>query len=292
MKRKFDYFPYLLLAPGIIIVLGTVVYPIIRSFIISLHRWNLTESKSLQSFIGLKNYIDAITSPSFWEILKRTFIFTGSIVILVILISLGVSLILSKERKAYSLLRGLLITPFAVSTALLGFSWRFMLNPEYGLFDKIIEVIIPPLADVVWLSNPVTAMIAVMSVIIWIWVPFVSLSFISSLMGFPDELYEAARIDGASSFQIFYHVTLPLLRPMIFIQATIVTMWVFRAFPSIATMTGGGPSNATRILNYHVYEVAFNFFEMGRGAALAWMLASLTFLFSIFYFKMMTRSER
>ena len=282
---------YFLLAPAVIVLLITTVYPILRSLWISFHSWNLTESLTLGPFIGVHNYIRAFNSPSFWNSVLVTFIFTALSVLSIIAISLGISLVLRKERKVYSYVRGFLILPFAISPALLGFSWRFMLNPDYGLFDKIIGTIFPHFSEVIWLGQPTTAMAALVSIVAWIWVPFVALAFISALINFPQELYEAARVDGASALQVFYHVTLPLLKPIILIQTTLVTMFMLRQFSSVITLTGGGPGDSTSILNYQVYLRAFRFFEMGYGAALAYILAAIMFLFTLVYMRFLVKGS-
>jgi multiple sugar transport system permease protein len=284
-------FKYLLLTPALILICSTTLYPLIRSFWISLHDWDLKESAEMGPFIGFDNYIRALSDSQFWNSVWITFIFTASTVVLTLILSIFVGLLLSKEKRYLSYLRVVLIIPFAMSPALVGFSWRFMLNPDYGFFDKIIGFLIPPLADVVWLGSSTTAMIALVSVVIWIWLPFMSLMFISGLMGMPREVFEAAQIDGATRLQTLFHITLPMLKPIILIASILMTMFTLKAFDPVVTLTKGGPGNSTEVLNFFIYKTGFRFFDMGYSSALGYILALITIGFVIIYMRRLVKGD-
>ncbi|WP_408008302.1 carbohydrate ABC transporter permease [Pseudalkalibacillus sp. A8] len=288
---KSNYFKYLLLAPALIIMAAVTVYPLIKSFWISLHEWKLTDSLEIGPFIGLDNYLRAFSTPEFWNSIKVTLTFTFCTVVLVLLLSIAVALFLSREKRHLSYIRAILIIPFALSPALVGISWRFMLNPEYGLFDHIIGFFIPPLADTVWLGEPGFAMAALISVVIWIWLPYMSLMFISGLMAMPKELFEAAKVDGASYFQILMHIKIPILKPIILIAAILMTMFTLKQFDPIVTLTHGGPGDSTEVLNYHVYKTGFRYFDMGYASALGYILALITVLFAVAYMRKLVKGE-
>ncbi|NQD65005.1 sugar ABC transporter permease [Bacillus haikouensis] len=289
MNKKL--FKYLLLTPALILICSTTLYPLIRSFWISLHDWDLKESAEMGPFIGFDNYIRALSDSQFWNSVWITFIFTASTVVLTLILSIFVGLLLSKEKRYLSYLRVVLIIPFAMSPALVGFSWRFMLNPDYGFFDKIIGFLIPPLADVVWLGSSTTAMIALVSVVIWIWLPFMSLMFISGLMGMPREVFEAAQIDGATRLQTLFHITLPMLKPIILIASILMTMFTLKAFDPVVTLTKGGPGNSTEVLNFFIYKTGFRFFDMGYSSALGYILALITIGFVIIYMRRLVKGD-
>ncbi|WP_257347282.1 carbohydrate ABC transporter permease [Pseudalkalibacillus decolorationis] len=289
MKKKL--FKYWLLAPAFIFICGTTLYPLMRSFWISLHDWDLKESAEMGPFIGFDNYIRAFSDSQFWNSVWITIIFTASTVILTLTLSIIVALLLSKDKKYLSYLRVVLIIPFALSPALVGFSWRFMLNPDYGLFDKIIGFLIPPLADVVWLGSSTTAMIALVSVVVWIWLPFMSLMFISGLMGMPREVFEAAQMDGATRLQTLFHITLPMLKPIILIASILMTMFTLKAFDPIVTLTQGGPGDSTEVLNFFIYKTGFRFFDMGYSSALGYILALITIVFVIIYMRRLVKGD-
>lgn len=290
MKNK--YFKYFLLAPSLILMLAITIYPLFRSFWISLHAWDLKESIDIGPFIGFENYVRAFTDYQFVNSLIVTLIFTAGTVICTIVLSIFVAIILSKEKKHLAVIRSILIIPFAISPAMIGYSWRFMFNPDYGLFDTIIGFFIPALSNVVWLAHPSTAMIALISVVVWIFLPFISLMFISGLMGMPQEVYEAARIDGASSSNILFKITLPMLKPVILIGTILTTMFALRTFDPIVTLTQGGPGNSTTVLNFMIYKTGFRFFNMGYSAALGYILGAITFLIIIVYMRRLVKGDQ
>lgn len=289
MKHK--YFQYVLIAPALIIMTAITAYPLLNSFWISLHEWNLKESLEIGSFVGIENYIKAFKDPTFWNSVWVTLVFTVATVIVTLGLAILVSLLLSKEKKYISFIRAIVIIPFALSPALVGYSWRFMLNPDYGIFDKIVGFIIPPLSNVVWLGNPITAMLALISVAVWIWLPFMSLMFISGIMGLPKEVYEAAKMDGANNFQAFLKITLPMIQPILLIATILMTMFALKQFDPIVTLTSGGPGSSTEVLNYFVYQSSFRYFNMGYGAALGYILAFITLAFVLVYMRKLLKGD-
>lgn len=288
---KNNLFKYFLLIPALALIAATTFYPLMRSFWISLHEWDLKESAEMGPFVGFDNYIRAFTDSQFWNSVGVTFIFSFSTVIITIILSIAVALLLSKEKKHLSYLRVVLIIPFAMSPALIGYSWRFMLNSDYGLFDKIIDFIIPPLANVEWLGTGTTSMLALISVVVWIWLPFMSLMFISAIMGMPREVFEAAQVDGATSLQTLFRITLPMLKPIILIATILMTMFSLKAFDPVVTLTHGGPGDSTEVLNYFIYKTGFRFFDMGYSSALGYILALITIVFVIIYMRRLVKGD-
>ncbi|PLR78953.1 sugar ABC transporter permease [Bacillus sp. V3-13] len=288
---KNNVFKYILLAPALILILATTIYPLMRSFWISLHNWDLKVSAEMGPFIGLDNYVRAFSDSQFWHSVFITLIFSGLTVLITIALGIGVALLLSKEKRFLSYLRAILIIPFAMSAALVGYSWRFMLNSDYGLIDKIIDFFIPALADTVWLGTPQSAMAALVSVVVWIWLPFMSLMFISGLMGMPREVFEAAQVDGASRFRTLIHIILPMLRPIILIAAILMTMFSLKAFDPVVTLTSGGPGSSTEVLNFLIYKTGFRFFDMGYASALGYILAMITIGFVIIYMRRLVKGD-
>lgn len=287
MKDK--HVKWVLLLPALVLLFATTVYPLIYSFYVSLHNWNLGRSIAIGPYIGIGNYVRAFKDPLFWQSTTATIIFTVSSVILTITLALLVAILLSKDKPHVSYLRSILIIPFAMSPALIGFSWRFMLEPGYGLFHKIIGTFIPPLSGVSWLADPFYAMVALISVEVWIFMPLMTLIFVSGLMSLPKEVYEAAKVDGANAFQIFLKVTLPLMMPIIMIAIILMTMFALKVFDPVVTLTQGGPGNSTRLLNFTVYQIGFRFFDMGYSAALGYILAFILIGIQSIYMKILIR---
>ncbi|MBT2658407.1 sugar ABC transporter permease [Bacillus sp. ISL-18] len=288
MKNSFKY---ILLAPALILILLTTIYPLLKSFWISLHNWDLKVSAEMGPFVGADNYIRAFSDSQFWNSVFITLIFTVCTVILTLVIGIAVALLLSKEKRFLSYLRAVIIIPFAMSAALIGYSWRFMLNSDYGLFNKILDLFIPAQSHTVWLGTPLTSIAALVSVVVWIWLPFMSLMFISGLMGMSREVFEAAEMDGASPFRTLIHITLPMLRPIILIAAILMTMFALKAFDPVVTLTQGGPGNSTEVLNFLIYKIGFRYFDMGYASALGYILALITIGFVIIYMRRLVKGD-
>jgi multiple sugar transport system permease protein len=288
---KNNSFKYIILAPALILILATTVYPLLRSFWISLHNWDLKVSPEMGPFVGIDNYVRAFSDSQFWHSVLITLIFSGFTVLITIVFGIGVALLLSKEKRFLSYLRAILIIPFAMSAALVGYSWRFMLNSDYGLFDKIIDFFIPALAGIEWLGTPQTSMAALVSVVVWIWLPFMSLMFISGLMAMPREVFEAAQVDGASRFRTLIHIILPMLRPIILIAAILMTMFSLKTFDPVVTLTRGGPGTSTEVLNFLIYKTGFRYFDMGYASALGYILAMITIGFVVIYMRRLVKGD-
>ncbi|KYG90917.1 sugar ABC transporter permease [Metasolibacillus sp. FSL H7-0170] len=286
-----NLFKYLLLAPALLLILLITIYPLFNSFWISLHEWDLKKSVEMGNFVGLDNYMRAFTDKYFWNSVIITLIFVISTVVITLTLSFIVALLLSTDGKFMQFVRAIIIIPFAISPALVGYSWRFMLNPEYGLFHKIMGTFFPFLGDVVWLGSSVTSLLALISVTVWIWLPFMSLMFISGLIGISTEVYEAAKVDGATWVQTIFKITLPLMKPIILIASILMTMFTLKVFDPVVTLTQGGPGNSTEVLNFFIYKNAFRYFDMGYSSALGYILAMITIIFVVIYMRKLSKGD-
>ncbi|MCP1146776.1 carbohydrate ABC transporter permease [Lysinibacillus endophyticus] len=282
---------YLLLAPALILISVITIYPLLNSFWISLHDWDLKKSVEMGDFVGIENYTRAFSDKYFWNSVFITLVFVVSTVVITLVLSFLVALLLSGNSKFLQFVRAIIIIPFAISPALVGYSWKFMLNPEYGLFHKIAGTLFPFLQDIVWLGTSFTSLLALISVTVWIWLPFMSLMFISGLIGIPDEVYEAAKVDGATRLQTLYKITLPLMKPIILISSILMTMFTLKVFDPVVTLTQGGPGNSTEVLNFFIYKNAFRYFDMGYSAALGYILAMITIVFVVIYMRKLSKGD-
>ena len=287
IMRQEKYTKYFLLAPALLTLTATTVYPLVFAFITSFRYWRLDRSPLPQNFIGFDNYLRAFGDPFFLNSVVVTLIFTAISVTLSVGIGLAIALLLHQQKGKFSdFLKVLLILPFAVSPALKGFSWRFMLDSNYGVYDKIIDTLLPFLSDVIWLGEPFWAMFWLAFTEVWGWAPFIALVFLGALGSIDDEVIEAAKIDRASPLQIFWHVTLPLLVPIILIVTLLKIVSSLKMIDQVIALTGGGPGRATQTLNYYVYVTGFKFFDMGYASALAFLLGVVLLIFAFFYIKL------
>ncbi len=276
----------ILLAPAIIVVGATTLYPLLYSFYTSFHDWQLTRSLRPGAFIGLENYEIAFTDdPVFWQVVWVTLRFVLIDVTLTIGAALGLAILLLRAGFAQSMLRTVLILPFAVSPALIGISWRFMFNPDYGAFQRGIGTILPFMADVDWFASPALSMAALISADLWHWAPYFCFMLMGGLATVPPETQEAARIDGAGAWQVFRHVTLPQILPVLTVAIILKTVFALKVFDSIVTMTGGGPGRETTTLALLAYEIGFRDYDIGYASAVAYVLTAILFALSFSYIR-------
>ena len=278
------YLKYALLAPAFLICAATLFYPLIQSFWYSLHDWNIGQQATVGNFVGLENYWNLLTDdPAFWISVKVTLLFTVPSVFLTIALSLGMAMLLAGSGPIEINARTLLVIPFAMSPALIGVSWRFLLNPEFGAADAALKLLFPSLADTPILSHPTMAMIALIAVDLWHWVPYFMLTFIGALAGLPQDTIDAAQIDGAGRIRTFFEVILPQLFPVVAIALLLKTIFSLKMLDQVVTMTAGGPGTATDTLSHVIFTTAFRWYDIGYGSAIAYFLAIVMMILAMLY---------
>ncbi|MGY2896532.1 carbohydrate ABC transporter permease [Deinococcus sp. UYEF24] len=282
---------WVMLGPALLVIGATIIYPLAASFVTSFRDWRLTNSPLPGPFVGFENYIRAFSDENFLNSLRVSGLYMLLSVTLTLIIGLGIAMLLSKPTKLNVFARTLLIFPFAVAPVLKGYSWKFMLNPEYGIFAKMIGDVFHPLRGYVWLGHEFSALSAIAMSEVWGWAPLFALMFIGALGSIPGETTEAAKMDGATSFQIFRKITLPLLAPVIYIVALLKIISAFKMFDQVAIMTGGGPGNSTQTLYFNVYQTAFRNLDMGYASALSYILVVLMGVIATFYVRTLLKGD-
>lgn len=277
------YTKFFLLAPALLIVLATTTYPLGYAFLASFREWRLDRGGAPGAFVGLANYQRALSDAGFINSVVVTLLFTALSVALSIVIGLAIALLLARQGRRFTVLRTLLIFPFAVSPVLKGFSFKFMLNPNTGVIDYLIGTLFPPAAGTIWLGDPFWAMFWLAMSEVWGWAPLIALMFIGALGAISPEIHEAAHMDGASTWETFWHITLPLLRPVLLIVTLLKAIFSLKMFDQVVAMTGGGPGRATQTLNYYVYQIGFRNLDMGYASALATVLVIVLSIFAMLY---------
>lgn len=274
---------YWLLAPALLVCVATLFYPLLQSLVYSTYDWNLGRSATPEGFNGLANYAYLLKDEEFLGSIKVTLLFTVPSVLLTLVVAMGMALLLAGDGRLRLNARTLLVIPFAMSPALIGISWRFMLNPEFGVIDATLRALIPGLAPEPILSRPELAMAALVIVDVWHWAPYFMLTFIGALASLPRETVEAARVDGAGSVRIFFEVVLPQLWPVLAIAILLKTIFSLKMLDQVVTMTAGGPGTATDTLPHMVYTTAFRFYDIGYASAMAWLLAAVMMALAMVY---------
>jgi len=221
-------------------------------------------------FVGLENYISAWHDPVFWQVVVNTFVYTVVATILKMVGGLGLALVMNQDFRFKNLTRALLLLPFIVPTVLSTIAWQWILDPAFSVVNWVMVatgLITPPGPS--WLGNPHLAMTSLIVVNTWRGLPFYGITLLAGLQTIPPELYEAATIDGASTWQRFRYVTLPLLMPVIFIVTMFSVIFTFADFQLIYVLTHGGPANATNVFATYAFDVAMIGGQLGQGAAIA-----------------------
>jgi multiple sugar transport system permease protein len=279
---------YWYLGPAIVVVLATITYPLLSALITSFREWQLNESPEPGGFVGLENYQRVLQDAGFWNSAWVTALYSVISVSITMILALAIALILQGPGRFKAFAKTMLILPYAVAPALKGFSWRFMLNENYGVYDTILDKV-PFTRDIVWLGDPFWALVSIAMSEVWGWAPLIALMFIGALGSIDPEVQEAARVDGANVLQLFFRITLPLLAPVILVAMLLKTIFSLKLIDQVVTMTGGGPGNSTETLNFFIYRQGFSFLDMGYASALAWISVVGIALFTVFYVRMMRR---
>lgn len=273
-----------LLGPALVLLLLTTTAPLIYLVWTSLQRIDLG-MPWLSGFAGLGNYLKMGDDPRFWNSLLLTFIYTGSTVVLQVVVGLSLALLVMQFPRGQAALRIAAILPIVLAPVVVGMFWRtLVLAPDFGIVDLVTRAL--GLGSYNWLGDPQLALISVIAIHTWQWTPFAFLVLLATLATLPPDVYEAARLDRASAWRTFIHITLPLIRPAVVMVVIMRLMTALSAFAAIFAATGGGPGSATEILNLYAYRTSFTELNLGYGASLAVVLLSITLAISWFMFRL------
>ncbi|MEM7737915.1 MAG: sugar ABC transporter permease [Deinococcota bacterium] len=276
-------FKYVLLLPTLLILVVTTVLPILQVVNLSFQRWQITRSLTPQGYVGFDNYVRAFQDGDFLNSLRVTFTYTTMTAFFSIVVGVFIAVNVQRGSIFADIVKALLIFPFAISLTLRGYSYRFMLLEGQGIIDTMLDFLFPFMQNVVWLANPFWALFWMSAALFWAWGPLGGLMILGALNNIDSGIFEAAKVDGASDWRVFVNITLPLLRPMILVVALLITLFSSRMFDLVLTMTAGGPGRATETLNYFIYRVGFQIFDMGYASALAMILTMILIVLSYVY---------
>jgi multiple sugar transport system permease protein len=275
------------LAPALIAIGVVLVYPL--AYVIRLGFFSYSISQGMR-FVGFGNYVRILGDETFHISLKNTFLYTTGAVSIEMLLGFVLANILNRQFPGRNLIRGLLMIPMLASPIVSGIMWRFMYNPDFGIINYFVKLL--GLRPQVWTGDPRTALISVIIVDIWEFTPFVILLLLAGLQAIPNEQYEAAMVDGASSWQRLRYVTIPWLKPMILVVLLLRTMDSIKVFDQVYALTGGGPGISSLTTGVYAYFTGFRSFRLGNAAAISWLLALITVVVSMLYIRSIKVPER
>jgi multiple sugar transport system permease protein len=269
-----------MVAPAVAVLVGVAVYPILAAAWLSLHRLIIVFDE--QRFIALDNYRFLLSDPRFWTALGNTAYFTVVAVSVEVLVALPLALLLHARFPGRGLLRASVLVPWAIPTVVSAKLWAWLFNPDHGLINRLL-----PIADVNWLGTPGYALHAAILVDVWKTTPFVALLLLAGLQGIPEDLYRAARVDGASAWRAFRSITLPLLKPALLLALLFRTLDAFRVFDAVYVLTEGGPANTTETLSIYAYKTLMRAGDFGYGSTLAVVTFLCVAAISLVYVKLL-----
>jgi multiple sugar transport system permease protein len=269
--------------PYLVLFLGFVIAPLVFGLTLSLMQWEML-SPLPPAFVGLGNFGEALGDEYFWRALRATFLFVIMAVPLTVALAMLISLALAGLRRRQGLYRAAFILPLMINISVAGILWRWFFHNDFGVFNAYlgrIGIRIPWIIDAAW------AMPSVVLMTLWWTVGGPAIILLAGLQQIPRHYYEAAEIDGAGAWHRFWHITLPLLRPVLLFVVVMNIIGSFQVFGQTFMITRGGPEASTRVLVQYVYETAFNHYRMGYGAAMSWLLFVIIAVFAIAQFRTM-----
>lgn len=277
-KRYIEYLKdFAFAVPALAALIIFIYYPLLDSFYLSFTDWNMT--RPVKNWIGTENYEWLLNSDTFYKVLGITFTYTILDVVLTLGIGLGLALLFNVVSKSFDFMRAVIFMPHYISMVVVSMVFLWIFNSQYGLINQVLNLL--GFDSVDWLLNPRTALWVLIVVSVWKGVGFVMIIFIAGLRGIPVEYYEASSIDGASKWVQFRKITLPLLSPITLFLVITNFISSMQVFQSVDVMTNGGPLEATKVMVFWIYTMAFSDFRIGRASALVIIFFTIIVLLTV-----------
>ena len=283
-QRRRSYWVFIL--PAVLIVGAVILFPWVFTLWMSVNEWKVGESRH---FVGLANYARLAGDGRFLDALWRTLLYTALSVVAPIVLGTAAALIFNERLPGRGLLRGIFVMPMMATPVAIALVWTMMFNPQLGVLNYLLSLVgIGPQA---WVFHPASVIPSLVMVETWQWTPLVMLIVLGGLAALPAEPYESADIDGASSWQKFRFITLPMVAPFLLLAAMIRTVDALKSFDIIYAITQGGPGTASETINLYLYSVAFAYYDVGYGSAIAVVFFVLIVLLSLVLLHLRQRSR-
>jgi multiple sugar transport system permease protein len=282
---------YLFLLPALLFLAVFVLFPILYNILLSFQNVNVYNLKGEHSFVGLANYVKTFKDPVFYTSFKNSILFTVLSIAFQFAIGFALALFFNKKFPGRNLMRSLMLLAWMLPVVITASVFQWMMSGDYGVINYILQslgIISKPHS---WLSDSSTALLATVVANIWTGIPFNMIILLSGLQALPEHLYEAAKLDGANRFLQFRHITLPLMKPTIYILMMLGIIYTFKVFDMIYIMTAGGPVNSSTVLPIYAYQLSFAMFEFSQGAAVSMIMFVLLILVAVVYLRMMNKEE-
>jgi multiple sugar transport system permease protein len=287
--RKNALAGWLLLAPSLLLIGGLILYPILYNLWLSL--FDKHAFMPVQAFVGLRHYRYFATDPEFWSSFYYGVIYAAVTMALQLVLGVAAALLLNEAFRGRNLLRGVVLFPYLIPTIVAVILWKWLLNDSFGLVNHLLLVVGLVHAPVAWLGKDYI-MSSLIITSVWQFFPFVVVTYLARLQTIPPELYEAARVDGATAWRRFLHVTLPATRTVLFVIILLRSIWMFTKFDTVWLMAGDGAvSRYIRTLPVYAYARSFTYLQAGMGAALAVVMFGMLLAATAAYFRVFRDEE-
>ena len=289
LEQRYARIGVVLIAPTVLVFCAVILYPLISAIYLSL--FSIYTPTLAGEWVAAENYTALLASGDFWNAVLNTLIWTVGTLVLQLIFGVAMALLLNQSIVFRSLARSLVLFPYFLSTVVAVLVWRWLFNDLYGILNHVLLIAGLIDAPVNWLGQMPNAMISIILVGAWKYFPFVVIVVLARLQSIPEQLYEAATIDGAGPFQRFTDITLPQLRDVLVVVVLLRAIWDFKEFDLIYLMTGGGPVRATQTLSLLVYEEAFRLNRMGMASTYAVAMMLVLLGFTLVYLRQTNRIE-
>ncbi len=289
MQRKTTIWPYLLVAPALAVVLAVVFVPAINAIAMSFQSYDLRRPSSI-GFIGLKNYAAVLADPLFWRATLKTILWVGFGVGLQFVFGFALALLLNQDFVGRGIVRSVSLIPWVTPGVLIGLMWRWIFDGNYGVLNDFLLRLGLIHDKIPFLAQESTAFPAVILTIVWQGIPFFAIMLLAGLQGIPDELYDAADVDGASGLQRFFRITVPSLKGVIFVTTLLRVIWVANSVDVIFNMTEGGPAYSSQTLSVYIFSKG-NSLNLGYASTMSIMLTLLLATVAALYLRNIFRNQ-
>ena len=287
-SMRVHWLPYALALPIVLYEGVMIVYPIFQGILSSFQNIVLASGKPIQ-WVGFANYRRMLDDPEFWQVLRTTFIFSGLVITVAVGVGLLTALLFNRPFRGRGVARALLMIPWAFPEVPVGMIFLWILNPQFGVVNVVARLIPGVTQNPQWLQNPTLAMAWVVLIASWKAFPFYSLVILAALQSIPQELYEAAKVDGANAGQLFRSITLPGIATTMELLIVLACIFTLKQFSIIYLMTGGGPQGATETIVMRLYNTAFRFYDYSYAAALGVAGFLISLVIAVFFVHLQTR---
>jgi multiple sugar transport system permease protein len=286
-----QHLPLILLLPGLLVILLVVGFPMLYSLYLSFTDFNLTSVNSYR-FVGLQNYVTLLFhDPLFWKAFGRTVLFISLAVNIEFVLGIGIAQLMARAIRGHSLMRTVMMMPMMFAPILIGFQFKWFFNAQAGLVNNILYTITGQSHFIPWLIDKPLGFITILVAEIWMSTPFMVIILEAGILSLPQEPFEAAEVDGASGWQKFRHLTLPMLTPFMYTAMAIRSLDIARAYDVVSIMTGGGPANRTELIWTYVNRLALTGHQFALGTAMSYITVLFSFFFTWYLFRNVIKSR-